>query len=187
MSIKRPFSSSFTLFELVLVVLLIAIFYFVFVQRLDFFVQKKEEIKLERLREYLLEQEFDKKIELLCTRKEGYINKCDECYLYVDGKKSDIKVALFNKEPIVYKFVPKNRELVKIEYKPIRISAYEEIPVCFRYECKKHRGCSSLILEANDEFYLFYPYFKETMIFPTFELLKDQILKDKESLKKDAF
>lgn len=144
---------AFTLFELLLVVVLISIIYGVFVHKLT----KKStasdlKFSLSTIKQDLQTIPFKKKLEFIC------IEPCEECYIYVDKhliKQDPIK--LFKESPKVYR--PDSfGQIQNIEFLPIEIKENELSNVCFRYELFGNGSSSHYAVEYGSKYYLFDPY-----------------------------
>jgi prepilin-type N-terminal cleavage/methylation domain-containing protein len=159
----------FTLFELMLVVLLIGIIYGVFVHKLS---QKerhsgKDEVTLETLKEFLLQFSPKRTVVLKC------ITPCDTCYIFRDGKKAqDLEISLFEEAPNVYSSDPYG-QLQRMTFTPIQGKHGEALDVCFEFTLFGNKSSSSYIIEYDKKVYLFDPYLKPVSVFDTLGAAKE--------------
>lgn len=168
--------SGFTLFELLVVILLISIVYTLFIQNLDR-VEQNSEVKLTSLRSYLGDFTFEKRAEVICR---GF--GCNDCRVYIDGKEQERRLNLFTQEPRVYRYMPGGL-LEKKEFAPIYVNEYKQITVCFKYGIRPNGSGDFLLMEHGEYAYLFKPYFEGIERFETLELAKDRILDQKDSIR----
>ena len=144
---------AFTLFELLLVVVLIATIYGIFVHKLS----RKSTIgdtplSLKTLKKELQKLSFKKKVELIC------IEPCEACYIFIDNHqlKGD-PLKLFKMSPKVYK--PDNfGQVQSIEFLPIELKTDELSSVCFKYELYSNGSSSHYAVEYDSKYYLFDSY-----------------------------
>ena len=150
---KTVSKSSFTLFELLVVILIISILYAIFVERLS----SKEstlpsEGEVESIAKLLKRYDFNESAELVCTEK------CKQCFIFVDQKKTESIDSPFEEEVNVYDY-DIHGILSKIHFQPIFDENDNPTEVCFRYAVYPNGSSSSYILEYQKKFYIFYPYF----------------------------
>jgi len=144
---KSVLRDSFTLVELLIVLLLISLLYGIFIQRLGF--QSKKKISLTPLELPSLVENNDS-LEIICT------NECQKCALYEKNKK--IKdIDLFQNEVKVFDIDPSGNSVTK-KFLPLFDTTHNPIPVCFRYKSYPNRTADSFILSYQDKFYIFFPY-----------------------------
>ena len=159
----------FTLFELMLVVLLIGIIYGVFVHKLS---QKERnsdtnEVTLETLKEFLLQFSPKKTAVLRC------LTPCDKCYVYRDGKKArEIEISLFEEAPNVYQSDPYG-QLQRMAFTPLQGKHGEALDVCFEFTLFENGSSSSYIVESGDKIYMFDPYMRPVSVFDSLSKAKD--------------
>ncbi len=150
----------FTLFELLLVVILIGVIYAIFVHKLS---QKKVHdesgaFTLETLKTSLSSFPAKRRVELFC------FTPCDICNVYRDGKKvEDLDIELFETLPNVY-----NRDaygqVQRIEF--LSMEDKKEIKdVCFHFTLFSNQSSSSYIVEYDKKFYLFDAYMQPVRVF----------------------
>ncbi len=154
MILKRK---AFTLFELMIVVVLIGITYALVLS--NFNTKKKVHIlKVSQIKEALLPfwskgKRIDFYIYHNCQKAAIFINGT-----YQDELEPDIKISEFDKIE-VYK--PDNRgEATRVEFTPIMIENRLQ-KVCFRYTLFPNGSNSNFILKKKKLYYIFYPYFQD--------------------------
>jgi len=157
----------FTLFELILVVLLIAILYGVFINKLATgrsATAGKQQVTLGTLRGYLaLFRTESGEVSLICPEP------CGKCGVFVDGEAvEDAELTLFKQAPTVYRrdrygqFEPRT-------FRPLQQGEREPENVCFAFTLWANDSSSSDIVEADDVFYVFDAYGEPTQTFKTLE------------------
>ncbi len=147
--------SAFTLFELIIVVALIGIIYAVVLTN---FNTKKDVkiIKLQNLKNSLMPiWSKGKRVDLIIY------NNCKEAILLLNKEpqnsyKPTIKLSEF-KGLKAYK-IDEFGDLKEIEFLPILIDEKLYQP-CFKFTIYKNGSSSSYILEKDEHYYIFYPYF----------------------------
>ncbi|WP_345972369.1 type II secretion system protein [Sulfurimonas diazotrophicus] len=158
----------FTLFELLLVVILIAILYGVFINKLTTGrapTEGRETVSLETLRDYLsLFRTEQGEVSLVCPEP------CAQCSVVVDGQPVEgADITLFKQEPTVYR---KDRygQFVPFTFVPVRRGETDVVNVCFAFRLRANDSSSSYIVESGERFYLFDAYGEPTR---SFEALDD--------------
>ncbi len=149
-------SKAFTLFELLIVVVLISILYGVFVHKLSRPKQSKtDQLTLMNLKSFLLDIPFKRKIEVIC------LEPCKECNIYIDNKKSKSDAfSLFKSVPNVY--FPDNFGQLKTVNFLAQVDKNDAINnVCFKYTLLNNKSGSYYALEDDGDYYLFDPYMKK--------------------------
>lgn len=158
----------FTLFELMIVMLIIALVYAMFVQNFST-KQIEQKPKIENLREFLLNLQADSKskITIICT------DSCKICKLYINDKVKNENFDLFADEARVFAYGLEGSTLEKIEFDDFYTSKYDSEEVCFRYNLYPNSSSDKMILEYNDRFFLYDNYFYETKEFSSLEEAKE--------------
>ena len=148
---NRP---GFTLLELLIVVVLIAILYGVFINKLQQRSpeQKTEKVTLQTLKETLSLFPAERAREIICTQP------CKQCAVYLDGHKvKETDFPLFNTEPTVWKSNPFG-QLREWEFLPLYDTNLSDEAVCFRYQLFRNGSGSNYIVQTDDtHFYVFKP------------------------------
>jgi len=169
----------FTLFELLIVIILIGLIYGLFVSSLQNKETESDAITLLSMKKTLLNQPFKKKSEVIC------FEPCKECFIYNDNKKTDIKpFTLFKTAPKVYKKDQYGR-LEQLRF--LSFLDKEDLlqDVCFRFSVFNNRSSSHYLIEADEKFYLFHPYLNDREVIPTLSDAQ-KLLEYKELLPRDS-
>jgi prepilin-type N-terminal cleavage/methylation domain-containing protein len=172
-------SRGFTLFELLIVIILIGLIYGLFVSNLHNKETKSDALTLLNMKQTLLNQPFKKKSEIIC------LEPCKECRIYNDGEKSDADpFSLFKEHPKVYQTDYYGR-LQQQQQLPLANEENILQDVCFRFRVKNNKSSSHYIVEADKKFYVFYAYMRDVNV--TTSLSKAEKLFDtKHLLPKDS-
>lgn len=136
---------AFTLFELILVVIIIGLVYSLVLGK----ITNKKNIKVQNLK--------DLKSILIKNNIKQFIvyGKCDKT------KPNKINPDLF-KDIKVY--TVKNETLEKVEFNPIQIKD-EIYDVCLKFNINQNKSSSSYIIKQNEKYFVFHPYFQKTKVF----------------------
>jgi len=164
----KSFKEGFTLFELMMVIIIIGIVYALVAVKLT--QEETKEVKLLELPKLLRDSEFKKEVEVVCTEKE--LNRCK---IFFDGNLSKISLKLFDKKPIVYKVMP-DESLKEIEFYPIIDE--EPVAVYFRYKVTKNGAGDEIIVDDGKGALLMYAY-QEPERFDDVELARDKFIEIK--------
>ena len=136
---------AFTLFELILVVILIGLVYSLVLEK----ISNKKSVDMQNLK--------DLKQVLL----KNNINKLivyDKCKKTLPEK---INPKLFKNIEV---YTVKDESLEKVEFNPIKIKD-DIYDVCLKFEINNNKSSSSFIIKQNQKYYVFHPYFQETKVF----------------------
>jgi len=152
---KSVLKSSFTLFELLIVLLIISLIYAIFIQKISS-SQSPLKDKLFKIDNFLKNYDFNKSADIIC------IDRCLKCFLEIDGKKKK-EIELFNSEVKVYDFNI-HGIFSQIKFPPYFDKNGNPNNVCFRYTIYSNQSHSSYIVEYNDKFYVFYAYMQPPKI-----------------------
>ncbi len=156
-------SKAFTLFELLIVIILIGLIYGLFVSSLHNKEVQSDAITLLSMKKTLLKQSYEKKSEIVC------LEPCQECFIYNDGEKSEAKAfSLFKTPPKVYKKDYYGR-LEKQQFLPLFNKENVQQDVCFRFSVFNNKSSSNYILEADEKFYVFPAYMRDVNMTKTLE------------------
>jgi len=156
-------SKAFTLFELLIVVLLISILYGVFVHKLTRAPQNKtDKLTLMNLKSFLLNIPHKKEIDVIC------LQPCKKCNIYIDGKKGKSDAfSLFKSTPKVY-FPDNFGQLEAISFLPLIDKNRAVNSVCFKYSLFNNKSSSYFVVEDDSKYYLFDPYMKDVKMTKSF-------------------
>lgn len=145
----------FTLFELLIVVLLIAILYGVFINKLQQNAPKeqREQVTLTTLKKLLSQFPVQHEREVICTEP------CKECRIYLDGHPlEEGELTLFETPPTVWRPDPYGA-YQPVTFSPLLDPRHEAKQVCFRFSLFRNGSSSSYIVQTGEKRYLvFRPY-----------------------------
>ena len=156
---------AFSLFELILVIILIGLVYSLVLEKLD----KKENLKIQRLKDLKnkLEKYKSPQVNLVV------FNHCNEAL--INNKKIDLDTKLFQKTTV---YEVKDNDLVKKEFDPIVIKD-RTYDVCFRFDIYKNGSSSAIIVKKENKFTVFPPYFKNPFVVDNEDEAKDALTNKK--------
>ncbi len=139
---------AFTLFELIIVVILISIIYYFTLQNFNLKQNKLNSLTLTNLKELLSSFEFEKNIKIKCKD-----SKEVDCFVFIDEVLQEEKIeGLFQKCPIVYEY-SKKQDL--IEYSDLELENLESYPICFEFNLEKNGQSSQIIVDVEDNVFIF--------------------------------
>jgi prepilin-type N-terminal cleavage/methylation domain-containing protein len=148
---------AFTLFEIIIVIILISIFYLLVINNFhkrD--ISEKQQITLLNLKENLLKFDYDKSIKIQC------INDSFDCLLFIDGILQEQKIkSLFTQEPIVYKY---NKDLDKIEFADLELESLDRYEIVFEYGCNINGKCNEYIVETPKQIFVYNDIFTKPIV-----------------------
>ena len=156
-------SKAFTLFELLIVVLLIGILYGVFVHKLSRPpVANTDKLTLKNIKTFLADLPYKRKAEIIC------LEPCKTCNVYIDGKKTkESEFSLFKTAPNVY-FPDNFGQIRTISFLPIIDKNGAINNVCFKFSLFNNKSSSHFAVESEDKYYLFDPYMKNVKVSKSF-------------------
>lgn len=147
--------SAFTLIELLIVVVLIAILYGVFISKLQ---QRTPKDAAQSLNLFTLQKTLglfpaEQQRSLVCTEP------CTSCSIYLGDKALEgTEIPLFNTPPVTWR-QDRYGQYFKTEFTPVIDPEHGTTNVCFRYELFRNGSGSSYIVQTDDtHFYAFKPY-----------------------------
>ena len=170
-----------TLIELMVVILLIVVTYFLIFSNSSFKI-KKDEIKLslDNLQEILIKDfQFDKEIAFIC------IEENFECFIKIDGKLDPKPMVknFFKEKPSIYEY---NKEQKLLEFRQISINNSNE-NIIFELKINSDYKINEFVLDTNqDKVYIFNSIFKEAKIVDSLKSVLD-IFTNNELEVRDAF
>jgi len=139
--------NAFTLFELLIVISLISVFYFFVVSNINIKKQTYDNLKLETLKTFMLSQDFEENAVLKC------IEDGKKCLLFTDNKQTDIVVEdLFESRPEVYKY---SDALDRIFFQDLELEELETYEVCFEYKVNRDGKSDEMIVDTGDNVFIF--------------------------------
>jgi prepilin-type N-terminal cleavage/methylation domain-containing protein len=150
-SIKK----GFTLFELLIVIIIISVVYFLIIPYGLGAKKGASGFKFEDLKTYLSSFDKNATVTLVCT------NECKKCYIFYGDKK--VQTNIINKELRAYTY--NNGYLDDAIFSASEyFDSYENI--CFRYSVdSKIDVGDEVFVKYNDKVYYFSPYFQKTKVF----------------------
>ena len=159
MSLTRV-KKAFTLIELIIVIILISISYFLVISNSSFKITNENKtISFINIKKYLLDNfEFQNELALVC------INEKLACYVRIDGNiDEDLKIEnLFDTKPEVYKY---QKEEQVIDYDSIDINNISQ-DVIFELKINSDYKSNEVIVDTlNEKIYLFNAIFNEIKVY----------------------
>ncbi len=126
----------------------------------------------------MLNKQYDNNIIIKC------VDETFDCYVFIDDEIQDEKIkGLFESKPTVYKYSP---DLNNIDFIDMELEKLERFEVIFEYKCKKNNKCSELIVEYNDNVFIFNDIFQQPIIIKYLSDVEEYFTKNIEEVK-DAF
>lgn len=169
MQIDR-FKEGFTLFELMLVVIIIGIIYALVAVK--FSQNENKKLKLSELPEMLRSSKFYRSAEVVCKEDDS-----KKCIIYFDNNLSKQTLRIFNKKPLVYKLMP-DETLKEIEFDPVIDEEQNPVPVYFRYKITKNGAGDEIIVDDGKGALLMFAYAKPKR-FDDAESARDKLIEIK--------
>jgi hypothetical protein len=177
---NKRVKSSFTLLELMLVLILISSSYFLIFPKNTFKIEVNTNISLLNIKEYLLENfNFENDLSLVCVDDKLY------CYVIIDDTiNQELRIEnLFNSIPDVYEYNSKEK---KIEFEEIRVNNISR-DVFFRLDINNDYKVNELILDTlEDKVYVFNSLFSRAKSYDDLSGAFEDFNRRKEEVK-DAF
>jgi hypothetical protein len=150
---------AFSLFELLVVILLISIVMGLFVADFTLYDRPKK-LTIQNLKSELISKYPDKYIRIIC-------NKDTDCSIFVNNEEVNT-TKIFDEIPKVYKF---DVEANLVEYKYLVENRY------FEYEIFPNRGSTDMIVEYKNKFYVMHSYFRGVEEFERLDNIKDRYIR----------
>lgn len=162
-------NKGFTLFELLIVIVIITSSYLLIIPFLN--QNKVQHFEFKKLKNYLVSVNPSSKVTLVC------IKECQECYIFTGSEK--IKTDVIQSDIVSYRFKNGHYEEVGF-FAPEYFEPHEK--VCFKYQVDATNNLGDeLLVQYQDVFYSFSPYFNETV---TYQYLSEAQSHYKELLNK---
>jgi prepilin-type N-terminal cleavage/methylation domain-containing protein len=157
---------AFTLFEIMIVLIIISIVYGVVFSAISKSKNRTIKVKPTMIKHYMLNQEFENSIEVICLKNglKSNLNTNLNCILYSDEvlSKSSFK-SPFGADSEVY--IYKENRLEQIDFNDIEIDDKMQ-EVSFKLKIKKPQNNQELIIKYEDDKILYiHPYFSTTKVF----------------------
>jgi len=151
---------SFTLIELIIVILLISTTYFLVFSNSNFTIKKeKTKISLLNLKEYLLDNfKFEDELSFIC------VEDSFDCFIKIDNEiLKDFKVEnFFNTKPEIYEY---NQNQTRIDFEDVRISdiSYD---IIFELKINSDYKSNDFIVDSlEDKIFVFNSIFKKSKLY----------------------
>lgn len=173
-NIKR----GFTLFELIVVVILLSIVSGFVLIKFDVLSTKNTPVSFENLKSHLLEFKFNKKLSLKCTEQ-------TDCLLFIDGILQEEKINLSISNSIeVYKY---DNTLTQIFFKDLELENLERHSIIFDITIDKDKKHKDFIVLNNDKVYIFNSIYKTPIVKSSLSDINDYFENLKDEVKNSAF
>jgi prepilin-type N-terminal cleavage/methylation domain-containing protein len=142
----RTIKPSFTLIELILVVVIMGVVYILSTSMVNLkSFTKKSTLTFFNLHDFLKEYSYENEIALKCTLENG-------CFIFSDNSLvENIENLLFNKSIDVYSY---DKTLDKKEFRAIELEDMEYYDIVFEYRIDKHNKSKDMIIEADEKVYI---------------------------------
>lgn len=155
-------TKAFSLVELIIVILIIGVVYTLAVGNFQNFSDKTDKLTLQNLKEYLSSLKYKNNVKILC------LNKCSNCYIFLDGGKSDTLEDFLDEEVKTYRY--------EFHYgyteaqKNVYFNKYGiEEDVCFSYEIDRNGIGEQLLIGYKEKYYDFSTYFGDIAVYDSIE------------------
>lgn len=158
---------AFTLLELLIVVLLIAVLYGVFIDKLqqNSTDRHKDAVTLKTLKSLLGTLPSERRREVICLKP------CTECAIFLDGKPlEESKLKLFRSEPTVW-HPDRYGQYQAVEFTPLIDPEHGVKRVCFRFSLFRNGSSSSYIVQTDPDHFLVFRAFAQSVT--SFESMDD--------------
>ncbi len=157
---KLDFKKGFTLFELMLVIVIVGVVYSLMIQNFAFSKEESEGISLENLPEYL-RKNFSSSKEKITFR---CMDECSICSVFVGSQETNQTEGFFEKytDPSVYTLI--DDTLKRVEFADY-VKDYKHIRVCFEYHLYANGSSDKLVVKYKDSVYMYDNFFEKTKKF----------------------
>ncbi len=140
----KNIKQAFTLFELIIVIILVGIIYYLAISNFNPQTQKEDTITLTNLKQTLSSIEFEDTISLKCIDNEEV-----ECFISIDNEVPEEKfTGLFKRCPEVYEY---SKEQKLLEFPVVKLENLEQLDICFEYTLYKNGNSSQMFIDTGDE------------------------------------
>jgi type II secretory pathway pseudopilin PulG len=139
---------SFTLFELVVVVIIVGLLYSFAIRAFNFNNTTTQTLTLKNLKQFLISKNFTDTISLKCSLTDN------KCFLYIDNKLQTNNVKLLNLDTNleVYAY---DDTFKQIYFQPIKPKALKSYDILFELTINKDNKHKDLIVKNFDKYYIF--------------------------------
>lgn len=138
-----------------IVVMLIAVLYAVFISRMSANAPKDQadEVTLKTLKNLLIQFPAERTREIICT------DPCKQCRIYLDGTPvENSELPLFKEPPVVF-VRDRYGQYRQKEFLPLYDPEVGTQEVCFRFEIFRNGSSSHYIVQSGEtQFYIYKPY-----------------------------
>ncbi len=168
---------SFTLFELMIVIIIIGIIYSMVAFNFKNISKKEEKLSLQTLKTHLLRYFSNEHLTFICE------DDCKKCILYKDYKliKKDLNPPFQDRDSLKFYKISLDGTLKKADF--IHIDANRSNhSVCFRYDIYPNSSSSELVIETSKEVVYMMPYFNKIKKFDNINEFRDYL----DSLKREV-
>ena len=146
-----------------IVIVIMGVVYTLVIDNFQKLNDKASKLSLKNLKEYLLSVPHEKSVKILC------LDNCSECFLLVDGKKSNVKLNNFIDDSVkIYRYDFNLGAIQKDAQSYFNKEGVEE-NVCFSYEIDSEGVGDQVLVEYKKSVYDFSPYFKNTTVYNSIE------------------
>lgn len=148
--------------ELMIVIMIMGVVYTLAVGSFQNLSDEKNKLSLQNLKEYLGSLEYKESAKLLC------LNDCSNCYVFIDGNKSDTIESFLDDEVKTYRYE------FRYGYTEAQKEVYfneddVEEDVCFSYKIDKNGVGEQLLVEYKERYYDFSTYFRDKTVYDSIE------------------
>ncbi|WP_457747130.1 prepilin-type N-terminal cleavage/methylation domain-containing protein [Sulfurimonas sp.] len=147
---------AFSLIELMIVIVIIGVVYTLVIIKLDKTKENESLASLSTLKAYLKSFSPEhQEVELLCQ------DSCDECFIYVDGKKQNVVESFFDDSILLY------------TYRYNEGAEQKSSNSCFDFKLDANGISDQLMIVYGGYVYDYTPYFKDVKIYDSLEAAVD--------------
>lgn len=152
----------FTLFELMIVIVIIGVVYGLLVRNFTFASTSEEALSLKNLPTFMRKKfaKTKEKVEFLCT------DECSICKFKVGSSDANESIELFEEYTSPEAYVLINESLERLEFGEI-FKDYKSEKVCFKYVLYPNKSSDKMVLAYKDKVYMYDNFFEKTKEFPT--------------------
>lgn len=158
---------SFTLLELILVVVLMGIVYGSVINVFERYKEKAIDVTLMSLQKYMQSFSHNNHVSLVC------IKQCGECLLFVDEKFTQNVTPFMDKDIRLYRY-DKDMGVREFQALPYFTAEEQEEEVCFRYDIHPDGSRSEMIVKDKEDVYFFPSYFGSVQKYASIEMAIEQ-------------
>lgn len=165
---SRVDKKGFTLFELMIVIVIIGVVYTLLVQNFTLKTSHEEGLSLKNLPSFMRKNfaKTKEKVEFLC------LDDCSSCKFLQGGKDINASVEIFAPytSPEVYTLIDEG--LQKIDFGEI-VKDYKTEKVCFKYTLYPNKSTQRVVLKYKDKVFMYDNFFEKTKEFQSLSDAED--------------